>query len=87
MSDRKKYQERWVAALQNSPIPILLIDGTADQISGKHMAERYRELIPNPVIVLLEKIGHYPQTEAPEEVLKAYFDFRNSLPFPTHKVI
>ena len=79
MSDRKKYRERWVAALQNSPVPILLIDGAADPISGKHMTERYRELIPNPVIVLLEKTGHYPQTEAPEEVLKAYFDFRKNL--------
>ena len=79
MSDRKKYRERWVSALQNSPIPILLIDGAADPISGEHMTERYRELIPNPVIVLLEKIGHYPQTEAPKEVLQAYFDFRNSL--------
>ena len=79
MSDRKKYRERWVSALQNSPIPILLINGAADPISGKHMAERYRELIPNPVIVLLEKIGHYPQTEAPEEVLQTYFSFRREI--------
>lgn len=79
MSDRKKHRERWVAALQNSPIPILLINGAADPISGKHMTERYRELIPNPAIVLLEKIGHYPQTESPEEVLKAYFDFREKI--------
>ncbi len=79
MSDRKKYRERWVAALQNSPVPILLINGAADPISGRHMTERYRELIPNPVIVLLEKIGHYPQTEAPEEVLNAYFDFRKKI--------
>lgn len=79
MSDRKKHRERWVAALQDSPIPILLLNGAADPISGKHMTERYRELIPNPVIVLLEKIGHYPQTEAPEEVLNIYFDFRNSI--------
>jgi len=79
MSDRKKHRERWVAALQNSPIPILLIDGAADPISGKHMTERYRELIPNPVIVLLEKIGHYPQTESPKEVLEAYFDFRKKM--------
>lgn len=79
MSDRKKYRERWVAALQNSPIPILLIDGAADPISGKHLTERYRELIPNPVIVLLEEIGHYPQTESPREVLEAYFYFREKI--------
>lgn len=79
MSDRKMYRERWVAALQNSPVPILLINGAADPISGKHMTERYRELIPNPVIILLEKIGHYPQTEAPKEVLKTILDFRKKL--------
>ncbi|MFK8007749.1 MAG: alpha/beta fold hydrolase [Saprospiraceae bacterium] len=79
ISDRKKYRERWVAALQNSPIPILLINGAADPISGKHMTERYRELIPKPVIVLLKKIGHYPQTESPKEVLEAYFDFREKI--------
>lgn len=79
MSDRKKYRERWVAALQKSPIPISLINGAADPISGKHMTERYKELIPNPVIVLLYTIGHYPQTEAPKKVLKAYFDFRERI--------
>ena len=79
MSDRKKYRERWVAALQKSPIPISLINGAADPISGKHMTERYKELIPNPVIVLLDIIGHYPQTEAPKKVLKAYFDFRERI--------
>lgn len=79
MNDRKKYRERWVAALQNSPVPILLVNGAADPISGKHLTERYRELIPNPAIVLFEKIGHYPQTEAPQEVLKAYADFREKI--------
>ena len=43
------------------------------------MTERYKELIPNPVIVLLDIIGHYPQTEAPKKVLKAYFDFRERI--------
>ena len=62
--------------MQNSPVPIRLINGAADPISGRHMAERYRELISKPDIFLLEKIGHYPQTEAPDEVLRAYFDFR-----------
>ena len=79
MNDRKKHRERWVNALQKSPVPIQLINGAADPISGKHMTERYRELISNPVIVLLEKIGHYPQTEAPADVLSAYFDFRKKI--------
>ena len=39
------------------------------------MAARYRELVPNPDVVLLAGIGHYPQLEAPERVLEAYLEF------------
>jgi len=39
------------------------------------MAERYRELVPNPDVVLLDGIGHYPQLEAPERVLEAFLSF------------
>lgn len=75
MTDRINNRERWVACLQNSPVPVRVIDGAYDPISGAHMVARYRELIPNPDTVLLENIGHYPQTEAPEAVLKHYWEF------------
>ena len=76
MNDRRKYRERWVAALQNSPAPIRVIDGAIDPVSGKHMTDRFRSLITDPDIILLDEIGHYPQTEAPAEVLKYYYEFR-----------
>lgn len=79
MTNRIKHRERWVAALQNSPAPIRVIDGAADPISGEHMTRRYAELIENPDIVLLKGIGHYPQTEAPERVLAAYLEFRSKI--------
>ena len=50
-------------ALQRSPVPLRFINGPEDPVSGRHMAERYRELVPNPDVVLLEGIGHYPQLE------------------------
>lgn len=75
MKERRQYRSRWVEALQKAKIPIRLINGNADPISGKHMEERYRELIPNPDIVSFQMIGHYPQTEAPEKTLKAYQEF------------
>jgi pimeloyl-ACP methyl ester carboxylesterase len=40
------------------------------------MVARYRELVSNPDVTLLERIGHYPQVEAPEAVLRAYLAFR-----------
>ena len=39
------------------------------------MADRYPELIPNPDVVLLDSIGHYPQLEAPDQVLAAFPEF------------
>jgi pimeloyl-ACP methyl ester carboxylesterase len=74
--DRIEHRERWVGALQRQDIPVRLIDGAIDPISGAHMAKHYRELIPNADVVELEDIGHYPQVQAPQAVLSAYFEFR-----------
>ncbi|MEL6717772.1 MAG: alpha/beta hydrolase [Bacteroidota bacterium] len=75
MKERKQNRSRWVKSLQKASIPIQFFNGNADPISGKHMVERYRELIPNPDIVSLPEIGHYPQTEAPTATLTAYRRF------------
>ena len=69
ITERRVHRERWVGALQRATIPVKLICGAADPISGRHMADRYRELITRPDITLLDGIGHYPQWEAPDEVL------------------
>ena len=76
MPERRVQRERWVSAMQRTRVPLRVIDGAADPISGAHMVERYRELIPNADCVLLETIGHYPQVEAPEAVLAHYLAFR-----------
>ena len=77
MAERRQHRSRWVGALQQSSIPLKLINGGSDPISGIHMAHRYRELVPNPDVAALPEIGHYPQTEAPELVLKNYLPFVN----------
>jgi pimeloyl-ACP methyl ester carboxylesterase len=79
MAERKQYRERWVGALQQTSIPLKLIDGMADPISGAHMVVRYKELIPHPNVTELHHIGHYPQVEAPQAVLQAYLEFREGL--------
>ena len=77
MDERVKYRERWLGALQKAGIPLRLIAGEADPVSGKEMVNRYNELIPHPDIILLKDIGHYPHIEAPDLVLKHYFQFVN----------
>ena len=79
LKERKVYKIRWREAIQNTNIPKRLINGGADPISGKHMAMFYKENIPKADVVILDKIGHYPQTEAPDEVLFYYKEFRNQI--------
>ncbi|TGK32699.1 alpha/beta hydrolase [Leptospira gomenensis] len=71
IAERKTNRERWVGALLNSPVPIRMINGVDDPVSGAHLVTRYKQLVPNADIVELKGIGHYPQVEAPSEVLKA----------------
>jgi pimeloyl-ACP methyl ester carboxylesterase len=72
MHQRRTHEQRWVGALtQPLDIPLRLINGTFDPISGGHVADYYEQVVPNPDVVRLDGIGHYPQTEAPERVVEA----------------
>ncbi len=75
INERKVNRERWVRPLINRVVPLRLINGIEDPISGKHAADRFAELVPNADIVFLQNCGHYPHVEMPMEVLKAFFDF------------
>ncbi|UXD86975.1 alpha/beta fold hydrolase [Thalassolituus hydrocarboniclasticus] len=75
MSERRQFRERWVGALQNTHVPLALINGSADPISGEHMVARYRELVGGENIVQLPGIGHYPQLEDSQIVLSAVTSF------------
>lgn len=80
MNDRRTHRARWVAALQNSPIPIALINGSVDPVSGAHLVKRYKELECRlDYLAELGAIGHYPQVEAPQQVLTAYQSFLSNL--------
>jgi pimeloyl-ACP methyl ester carboxylesterase len=75
VNDRYLYRNRWVRAMRQTKVPMRMIDGPADPNSGRHMADRYRQLIPNPdVVMLADEIGHWPQIEAPEPVLAALLE-------------
>ncbi|MNL25037.1 hypothetical protein D3C87_1464980 [compost metagenome] len=74
--EKEKYQPRWIMAMQQTAIPMCFINGPADPNSGIHMAARYKQLIPNANVKLLrEDIGHWPQIEAPKEVINVYLNF------------
>lgn len=74
--EKYNYLNRWVNAMQTTNIQMCYICGPFDPNSGKHMASRYEELIPNPKIYFLDKyIGHWPQLEDTENVIKSYREF------------
>lgn len=76
MNDRIEHRERWLAPLQKSDIPLALINGPVDPVSGQHLVKRYNELgCRLDYLKSLDGIGHYPQCEAPERVSAAYLDF------------
>ncbi len=79
MAERKEHRERWVGALARTKVPLRLIDGPVDPVSGAHMVTRYRELVPQADVVELPGIGHYPQVEDPAGVLRAFLAFHERL--------
>lgn len=80
INERRANRDRWVGALSESQCKIGLINGPADPISGKHAADYYQQVVPNPWVRLLPAhIGHYPQVESPDAVLHAYQDFCRQL--------
>jgi len=83
---RGRMRERWVAAMQRDGVPLRVIDGEMDPISGAHMVARYCELVPHADTVLLANIGHYPQIEAPVQVLKHYLAFRERIAGPVREL-
>jgi len=80
MHERIEFKDRWVGALQRARVPLRFVNGPDDPVSGRHMAEAYRRIVPNPDIVLFEGIGHYPQVEAPNKTLDTVLDFFDRCP-------
>lgn len=75
MRDRLEHRERWIDALIQTQAQLVLINGSADPVSGVHMVERYRGLVGKGDIIELDGIGHYPQLEAHESVTQHALSF------------
>lgn len=73
--ERRERRERWAGALRHADVPIRYVCGPADPVSGRPVAERFRELVPEGELVMLDRaIGHYPQLEAPDQVTRAVLE-------------
>ena len=65
MQERRDNRSRWVAPLEQPKMPLKLINGVLDPVSGGHAAKRFDELVPNADITWLDDVGHYPHVEKP----------------------
>lgn len=81
MREREIYRERWVGALEKMRQPFRFINGLADPVSGRHLVERFREVLPalGKDVVELEDIGHFPHFEAPEKTLGHFLKFHEKI--------
>ena len=59
--------------------PTLLVWGEHDEVVPLPVMRRFEELLPNARTILMPKIGHVPQMEAPRQVAADYLRFRASL--------
>lgn len=75
MVERRLYRERWVTAMEQARVPLAMINGPLDPISGRHLAHAFAERNPKARVEILEGVGHYPQVEAPEKVAASYTAF------------
>jgi len=74
--ERRANEERWVVALQETNVPLVLIYGPLDPVNTPQgFLKSFRELVPNSKVNVLGNIGHYPQVEDPERFYVAYEEF------------
>jgi pimeloyl-ACP methyl ester carboxylesterase len=70
-AERAQHHRRWEAALAAWDGPLKLVWGLDDPVSGRHVLEKARALLPRAEVVELPGVGHFPQHEAPLAVAEA----------------
>jgi pimeloyl-ACP methyl ester carboxylesterase len=75
MSDRLQHEQRWVGALKDTDVRMLMINGTADPVSGSHVCDAIEADVPAMQVVRLERIGHFPPLEAPDPCIEHILAF------------
>lgn len=56
-------------------IPVLLIWGKNDNVTPAFVAEEFHKLLPNSELHFIDKCGHAPMMEVPDEFNKILFNF------------
>lgn len=65
--------------LHNIKNPALLIWGSNDSVTPPYVGEKFHELLPNSKLYFIDKCGHAPMMEKPEEFNKILSSFLSDL--------
>ena len=74
MKDRWTHEKRWVSALQETKLELLMINGVEDPVSGAHACDAIEQQVPEMKVIRLAGVGHFPPIEAPDEVSRLVLD-------------
>ena len=67
LHERRRFRHRWIGALTRLDIPAHVLWAREDPIAVAAIAERLAREIPGAQLTWLDRVGHYPMLEAPEE--------------------
>lgn len=80
LKERVERSIDWVPAMQKSHVPLGLINGDFDPLTGASLNKRWEELLPQfPLYQIAEEVGHYPPWEVPERVVELYGSFLDNI--------
>ena len=82
MANRRQHSGRWVKALKDTQIPMCMINGIEDPISGAHACDAIEKELPAINIIRLEGVGHFPLIEAPQACVEGVLAFHGSKSVP-----
>ena len=63
MSEHLERRERWVGAPLKTQVPLNVINGSLDTISGIEETNRFREIVTNPDVADLPDAWHYDPSQ------------------------
>ena len=73
--ERIRFRRRWIGALEAFDREALILWGTRDPVAVMAIGEQLARETPNARLQRLEGVGHYPQLEAPDEVVAKLEEF------------
>jgi pimeloyl-ACP methyl ester carboxylesterase len=68
--ERRANHPAWEAAVASTDVPLAFAWGMLDPVSGAHVFDALKPLVPDALFTQLPLIGHYPQVESPAEVIQ-----------------